>query len=242
MELYVWAAQYYQHPPGEVFQTMLPALLRQDRPAARPPRKVWRLSDAGHGLPEDALRRAPRQREIIDFLSEHGELDKTSILESEISTAALAALVSAGLVLMQEEADDGPATTALNLRPPQELSLVLNAEQQHAVDAVAGGLGGYNCYLLDGVTGSGKTEVYLQIIATVLAKGQQVEQHSQSPHIHFFADHLASVELRDLKIDARIGSYAPDATAPDAHLLDLTLWIDSKWVLIDQDGMDYVFN
>lgn len=56
------------------------------------------------------------------------------------------------------------------------------------------------------------------------------------------ADHLACVELRDLKIDARIGSYAPDATAPDAHLLDLTLWIDSKWVLIDQDGMDYVFD
>ena len=124
MELYVWAAQYYQHPPGEVFQTMLPALLRQDHPAARPPHKVWRLSDAGHGLPQDALRRAPRQREIIDFLSEHGELDKTSILESEISPAALAALVSAGLVLMQEEADGGPAATALNLRPPQELSLV----------------------------------------------------------------------------------------------------------------------
>jgi primosomal protein N' (replication factor Y) len=116
MELYVWAAQYYQHPPGEVFQTMLPALLRQDRPAARPPRKVWRLTDAGHALAPDALRRAPRQREIIDFLSEHGELDKTSLLETEISPAALATLVSAGLVLSLEEADGGPPPALLHAR------------------------------------------------------------------------------------------------------------------------------
>ena len=172
MELYVWAAQYYQHPPGEVFQTMLPALLRQDRPAARPPRKVWRLTDAGHALAPDALRRAPRQREIIDFLSEHGELDKTSLLETEISPAALATLVSAGLVLSLEEADGGPPP-ALSARPPREPSLMLNGEQLHAVGTVAAALDSYSCFLLDGVTGSGKTEVYLQIIATVLSRGQQ---------------------------------------------------------------------
>jgi dihydroneopterin aldolase len=54
--------------------------------------------------------------------------------------------------------------------------------------------------------------------------------------------HQASIELKDLKLDTKIGTYSPDDVVPDEHLLDLTLWIDPKLVLIPQDGMDHVFD
>jgi len=53
---------------------------------------------------------------------------------------------------------------------------------------------------------------------------------------------LASIELRDLKLDTQIGTYAPGAIIPKQHLLDLTLWIDAKLVLISQDVMENVFD
>jgi dihydroneopterin aldolase len=53
---------------------------------------------------------------------------------------------------------------------------------------------------------------------------------------------LASIELRDLKLQTEIGTYGPDAIIPKQHLLDLTLWIDAKLVLISQDVMENIFD
>jgi dihydroneopterin aldolase len=52
----------------------------------------------------------------------------------------------------------------------------------------------------------------------------------------------ASIELKDLRLCTHIGTYQPGDTVPDAHLLDLTLWIDASLVLIKEDGMAYVFD
>ena len=52
----------------------------------------------------------------------------------------------------------------------------------------------------------------------------------------------ACIELRDLKLQTQIGTYGPGAIIPKQHLLDLTLWIDSKWVLISKDLMEHVFD
>lgn len=52
----------------------------------------------------------------------------------------------------------------------------------------------------------------------------------------------STIELKDLAIDARIGTEVPGEVAPEAHLLDLTLWIDPGLVLIGQDGMAHVFD
>jgi dihydroneopterin aldolase len=53
---------------------------------------------------------------------------------------------------------------------------------------------------------------------------------------------LASIELRDLKLQTQIGTYGLGAIIPKQHLLDLTLWIDAKLVLISQDVMENVFD
>jgi dihydroneopterin aldolase len=52
----------------------------------------------------------------------------------------------------------------------------------------------------------------------------------------------AFIELHDIKIDTRIGTYAPGAAAPNEHLLCLALCIDSTLVLIDEDSMQKVFD
>jgi dihydroneopterin aldolase len=53
---------------------------------------------------------------------------------------------------------------------------------------------------------------------------------------------LASIELRDLKLQTAIGTYGPGAIIPKQHLLDLTLWIDARLVLISEDVMANVFD
>jgi dihydroneopterin aldolase len=52
----------------------------------------------------------------------------------------------------------------------------------------------------------------------------------------------ACIELRDLKLKTQIGTYAPGSIIPKQHLLDLTLWIDPKLVLISEDAMKHVFD
>ena len=53
---------------------------------------------------------------------------------------------------------------------------------------------------------------------------------------------IACIELKDLKLQTQIGTYGPGAIIPKQHLLDLTLWIDSKLVLISEDVMEHVFD
>ena len=53
---------------------------------------------------------------------------------------------------------------------------------------------------------------------------------------------LAAIELRDLKLQTQIGTYGPGAVIPKEHILDLTLWIDAKLVLISEDIMKNVFD
>jgi dihydroneopterin aldolase len=52
----------------------------------------------------------------------------------------------------------------------------------------------------------------------------------------------ACIELKDLRLNIQIGTYAPGNTIPDQHLLNLTLWIDPKLILISEDLMDRVFD
>jgi primosomal protein N' (replication factor Y) len=169
LELAAWAASYYHHPPGEVLQTLLPVLLRQGAEARVGGVPCWRLTVSGRAVAPEGLTRAPRQAELLRRLGEAagGELTPDDLPEATDWRAVLRTLVDKGWV----ERGERPCLEAAAVgrdTPP-----ALNPAQAAAVAAVGEAAGRFQPLLLDGVTGSGKTEVYLQAIATALAAGRQ---------------------------------------------------------------------
>tara|TARA_R110001583_G_scaffold7984_4_gene38855 strand:+ start:105 stop:2288 length:2184 start_codon:yes stop_codon:yes gene_type:complete len=161
-----WAADYYHHPVGDCFAQMLPVVLRKASPPKEKPAQYWQLSANWEELPQPASR-AHQQISLLAVIRQAGQLSRRQIKDLGYSNAVLNALINGGY-LQQADTPAAPSIDANNTE------LALNAEQQHAVSAVSNSLGQFARYLLDGVTGSGKTEVYLRSIAECLARGEQV--------------------------------------------------------------------
>ncbi len=170
-----WAQHYYHHPPGEVFATALPALLRQGEPALPPSLPpVWRITTAGRAaLAESAVpRRAPAQQLLLDHLADCADGVSPETLRPVVrdSAAILRALRAKGWVELV--AATAPDTTSSPC-PDHHPSINLNSAQAEAITTIASVLERFQVFLLEGVTGSGKTEVYLRLIEAVLARGRQ---------------------------------------------------------------------
>ena len=160
-----WLARYTHAPLGEVVATALPVLLRQGEPLPDTHAWHWRLTEAGLSGRE-RLRAGSRPRRLADLLAQHGTLDE-DVLDLHLDTGRATArdLGKRGLA---ERFAAPPAAVAASPRPGP----ALNDEQQAAAGAIVG-TSGFGALLLDGVTGSGKTEVYLHAIADCLRRGRQ---------------------------------------------------------------------
>lgn len=164
-----WAAGYYQHPIGEVIASALPVRLRKGEALLPVRQRIWSLTALGLQQDPGALRRAPKQAELLALLQDSGGcLDETQIFQScPRSRATLRALAQKEWIAMHERLPNKTdATPAM-----QQAAPVLNDDQHQAVEAVD--LERFGSYLLDGVTGSGKTEVYLALVGAVLQAGRQ---------------------------------------------------------------------
>ena len=141
--------------------------------AARPPlTKSW----VARGASDDPrLARRPKQRAALAWLCAVGRPASAGELRAAgATTATLAALVKEGLVGIVEE--ERPASAAAHALPPRASAPVVPTRAQAAaIDAVAAALaaGAEARFLLDGVTGSGKTEVYLAALERSVALGRQ---------------------------------------------------------------------
>jgi primosomal protein N' (replication factor Y) len=164
-----WAADYYQHPLGEVLHAALPVQMRKTQ-AEEKPLVLWRHTTAGKGLPEQALKRSPHQQHLHQMLLQHGVLSEELIQRAGIPRAVVRKLAEKGLIVPAEATDlplSGRTAVSILAEPPQ----VLTVEQQVALDHIR--YHNYSTYLLQGTTGSGKTEVYLHAIARALQAGRQ---------------------------------------------------------------------
>jgi primosomal protein N' (replication factor Y) len=170
MRLLRWTAQYYHHPLGEVIAAALPNSLRQGAPAV-PSIELWRPTAQGlTAAASQTLRRAPRQQALLRLLCEHADgLTPARISDQSPSWREAARTLEArGLLERCEAPASEPAPCAAH-QPDQPPSL--SGAQSAAVARIEAARGTFAAFVLQGATGSGKSEVYLQCAARTLARG-----------------------------------------------------------------------
>ncbi len=167
-----WAADYYHYPVGEVLNHALPGLLREGRSLDDDAERAWRVTDTGAAQPLDKVERSARRQALAlqTLRSATRTLTESDLRARGIGRDVMERLAAKGWVepAEPEVAPRRAAPTARTGTGP-----TLTDDQQRAVEAVTTANGTFQPYLLHGVTGSGKTEVYLQLIGTQLAAGRQ---------------------------------------------------------------------
>jgi primosomal protein N' (replication factor Y) len=162
LDLIRWAADYYHHPIGEAVFSAIPVALRKRvKPRPIEPPRRWRAR-----LTAVEPVRAPRQAAALERLRAAVEpVAESALIAAGFDARVLRALERKGAI---ERIASPPITSSRAVA-----NFVPTDEQRRAIDAARAALGRFECLLIDGVTGSGKTEVYLQAIETALERGTQ---------------------------------------------------------------------
>ena len=165
MQLAYWLSDYYHKSLGEVFTVLLPTRIRQGKALSLPTKEIWyaKATDASA-----QLKRAPKQQRAFEIIQQYPDgLTRENFNALDISLPIANALSEKALLIKKV------------ILPQEKNSLIhpspvtLNTEQQNILEQMHAELNHYVTWVLDGVTGSGKTEIYLQMITAVIHENKQ---------------------------------------------------------------------
>lgn len=188
LSLTQWLSDYYHHPIGDCFQTVLPKKIRAGENLELETEAYWQLL-----LPSTEIKLGKKQQQLFTLLKEYSEGLSQKFIYKQLGQCR------ASLLGLEEKKI---ISSSQNIKQPLVSKNIikhcqLNEEQQSAVELVWNSHLHFSPYLLQGVTGSGKTEVYMQLAAKMVEVGKQIlilipEIGLTTQFVERFKHHLAA--------------------------------------------------
>lgn len=169
LDFLIWTSNYYHYPIGEVIFTALPTWLRKNNSIDKFKQNIWALTETGVSINPNTLKKAPKQAQVLNYLQNNNVPFNESELKALYpgSRQSLLSLEKKGL-LQRSVSERFDQINKIISNP-----LKLNKEQKTAVNTILETIGNPSIFLLDGLTGSGKTEVYMSVIESVVKSNRQ---------------------------------------------------------------------